>query len=169
MKKWLVILGVFILLIIVSLAVMFSKSKPSEDSFKAPGKDFQSAKKVEDYFIETMHMSSTDASNVRSLDKGYDGKISLRLTDKTTLQAVVSNLHYYGFIGDEKAFIYALEHTEDIVTGKANALRVGKNGTIDVGAYYRISEDMDAWQIANELLNKPTYFAYDQYGYIFMP
>lgn len=169
MKKWLIIFGVFILLIIVSLAVMFSKSKPSEESFKAPGKDFQSAKKVENYFIDTMHMTSADAVNVRSLAKGYDGKISFRLTDKSTLDAIVGNLYYYGFIRDEKAFMYALEHTKDTVVGKANALKVGKSGTIDVGAYYRISEDMDAWQLADVLLNKPTYLAYDEYGYIFMP
>ncbi|MFA6386104.1 MAG: hypothetical protein WCW29_05175, partial [Candidatus Paceibacterota bacterium] len=59
--------------------------------------------------------------------------------------------------------------TKDTVAGKANALKVGKSGTIDVGAYYRISEDMDAWQMADELLNKPTYIAYDEYNYIFMP
>jgi len=28
---------------------------------------------------------------------------------------------------------------------------------------------MDAWQLADELLNKPTYIAYDEYGYMFMP
>ena len=169
MKKWFVIFGVFILLIFVSFAVKFSKPKPSEDSFKAPGKDFQSPKKVEDYFVENLHMKPDEAKVIRSKGTGNNGKISFRLTDKTTLEAVVGNLYYYGFIKDEKAFMYALENTKDTETGKANAIKVGKTGTIDVGAYYRISEDMDAWQIANELLNKPTFFAYDQYGYTFMP
>lgn len=142
---------------------------PSSDLLLAPGKDFPSTKKVENYFTETMHMTSADAANVRSKTKGYDGKISFRLTDKTTLQAVVSNLYYYGFIRDEKAFMYALENTKDTVVGKSNALKIGKTGSIDVGAYYRITEDMDAWQMADELLNKPTYFAYDEYNYMFMP
>lgn len=168
MKRWFAVLAVLILVVVASIFV-FSKQKPSEELLKAPGKDFPSAKKVENYFTETMHMTSADAINVRSIAKGYDGKISMRLTDKTTLQAVVSNIHYYGFIKDEKAFMYALENTKDTVPGKANALKVGKTGTIDVGAYYRISEDMDAWQIADELLNKPTYFAYDEYNYMFMP
>lgn len=143
--------------------------KPSEVLFLAPGRDYDSAKKVENYFVENLRMTPEEAKEVRSLDKGNDGKISLRLTDKTTLQAVVGNLHYYGFIRDEKAFMYALGNTEDTVVGKANALKVGKNGTIDLAASYRISENMDAWQIANELLNKPSYFAFDEYGYMFMP
>ena len=168
MKKWFAVLTVLILVIVASIFV-FSNQKPSEELLKAPGKDFQSVKKVENYFTDTMHMTSADTVNVRSIAKGYDGKISFRLTDKTTLQAVVSNLYYYGFIRDEKAFMYALENTKDTVAGKANALKVGKSGTIDVGAYYRISEDMDAWQMADELLNKPTYIAYDEYNYIFMP
>lgn len=168
MGKKAAILGFLIILIGVAVYSLTPK-KPSADLFKAPGKNFQSSKKVENYFTDTMHMTSADAANVRSIAKGYDGKISFRLTDKTTLQAIVSNLHYYGFIRDEKAFMYALENTKDTVPGKANAIKVGKAGTIDVGAYYRISEDMNAWQIADELLNKPTYFAYDEYNYMFMP
>lgn len=166
-----IILGLFIVFVIAIIAslFLFSNQKPSDELLKAPGRDFPSAKKVENYFTDTMHMTSADTVNVRSIAKGYDGKISFRLTDKTTLQAVVSNLYYYGSIRDEKAFMYALENTKDTVAGKANALKVGKSGTIDVGAYYRISEDMDAWQMADELLNKPTYIAYDEYNYIFMP
>ncbi|KKS19624.1 MAG: hypothetical protein UU79_C0014G0010 [candidate division WWE3 bacterium GW2011_GWE1_41_72] len=114
-------------------------------------------------------MPPEEAKTIRTRVQGNDGKISLRLTDKTNLEALISNLHYYGFIRDEKAFIYALENTKDINAGKANALKIGKNGTIDVGAYYKITEDMDAWQLADELLNKPTYIAYDEYGYMFMP
>lgn len=168
MKRWLIV-PIVLIVIAIGSTFVFKNQKPSADLFKAPGKDFQSAKKVENYFTDTMHMTSADAANVRSIAKGYDGKISFRLTDKTTLQAIVSNLHYYGFIRDEKAFMYALENTKDTVPGKSNAIKVGKAGTIDVGAYYRISEDMDAWQIADELLNKPTYFAYDEYNYMFMP
>ena len=168
MKKLFVVFGIFIILIIVA-GVMFSKQKTSTAGFEAPGRDFSSEKKVEDYFVENLRMTPSEAKETRSIAKGNDGKVTFRLTDKTTLQAIVGNLHYYGFIRDEKAFMYALENTKDTEIGKANAIKVGKSGTIDVGASYRISEDMDAWQIADVLLNKPTYFAYDEYGYIFMP
>ena len=39
--------------------------------------------------------------------------LALRLEKDTTLVAVVGDLHYYGFIKDEGAFEYALEHTKD--------------------------------------------------------
>lgn len=167
------ILGLIGVMVVLAIAAFLLKKpitlKPSDVLFQAPGRDFDSPKKVENYFIENLRMMPEEAQEVRSLDKGNDGKISLRLSDKTTLQAVVSNLYYYGFVRDEKALMYALENTEDTVVGKANALKVGKNGTIDLASSYRISENMDAWQIANELLNKPTYFAFDEYGYMFMP
>lgn len=169
MRKWLVISGFLIVGFLAFIALNRIPRKPPEDSFKAPGKDFVSAKKVEDYFIEKLRMPPEEAKTIRSRGQGNDGKISLRLSDKTTFEALISNLQYYGFIKDEKAFIYALENTKDSNIGKANALKVGKSGTIDVGAYYKITEDMDAWQLADELLNKPTYIAYDEYGYMFMP
>jgi hypothetical protein len=28
---------------------------------------------------------------------------------------------------------------------------------------------MSAWEMADTLLNKPEYFAFDEYGYLFMP
>lgn len=163
---------VFIGLIVVAAVAYLSNrnvGKPSAELLQAPGKDFVSTKKVEDYFIEKLRMPAEEAKTIRSRGQGNDGKISLRLSDKTTLEALISNLRYYGFIRDEKAFMYALENTKDTVAGKANALKVGKTGTIDVGAYYKITEDMGAWQLADELLNKPTYIAYDEYGYMFMP
>jgi len=69
----------------------------------------------------------------------------------------------------EKSFRYALGHTKD-VTSSDNAIIVDKNRTIDKNAEYRISEDMDAWQIADILLNRPSgHFAFDEYNYFFMP
>ena len=169
MKKSL-ILAIICLIVIIPIAVVLTKNrKPAAELLQAPGKSYASTKKVEDYFIEKLRMTPEEAKTIRTRGQGNDGKISLRLSDKTTLEALISNLHYYGFIKDEKAFIYALENTKDTNIGKANALKVGKSGTIDVGAYYKITEDMDAWQLADELLNKPTYIAYDEYGYMFMP
>ena len=145
-----------------------SISKPSEESFKAPGKNWPSQKKVEDYFVEKLHMTPQEAKDARSVSKGNDGKINLRLTQGTTLPALLSNLEYYGFVRDQKTLEYALEHSVDTVPGQANPLKVGNN-TVDLWASYSISEDMTAWEIADQLLNHPSYFAYDEYGYMFMP
>lgn len=169
MRKWLALAIVVVIAVLLSQVLKPKLYRPSDESLKAPGKDYVSTKKVEDYFIEKLRMPAEEAKTIRTRGQGNDGKISLRLSDKTTLEALISNLRYYGFIRDEKAFMYALENTKDTIPGKANALKVGKTGTIDVGAYYKITEDMDAWQLADELLNKPTYIAYDEYGYMFMP
>ena len=143
-------------------------TKPSEESFKAPGKDWESSKKVEDYFVERLHMTAEEAGKVRSPGNGNDEKITLRLTQGTTLSALMSNLEYYGFVRDEKALEYALLHSVDKLPGRADALKIGSN-TVDIYSSYRISEDMDAWEIADQLLNHPTYFAFDEYRYMFMP
>jgi hypothetical protein len=149
-------------------ATSISLNKPSEESFLAPGKDWKSQKKVEDYFVEHLHMSPQEAIDSRSVSKGNDGKVNLRLTQGSTLSALVSNLEYYGFVRDQKSLEYALENSVDTVPGQANPIKVGNN-TIDLWASYRISEDMTAWEIADQLLNHPSYFAYDEYGYMFMP
>lgn len=78
--------------------------------------------------------------------------IGFTIKKDTTLMAVVGDLHYYGFIKDEDAFKYALEHTKDNTPSKENALTIGSN-TIDREARYKISQSMTAWQIADILLN----------------
>lgn len=79
--------------------------------------------------------------------------IGFTIKKDTTLVAVAGDLHYYGFIKDEDAFKYALEHSKDNTSGKAKALTVGSN-TIDREARYKISQSMTAWQIADILLNQ---------------
>ncbi len=79
--------------------------------------------------------------------------VGFTIKKDTSLMAVVGDLHYYGFIKDENAFKYALEHTKDNTPGKANALTLGSN-TIDREARYKISQSMTAWQIADVLLNQ---------------
>lgn len=163
--------GVVILLIaVLSLKSKPSvfENKPSEESFLAPGRDWSSPKKVEDYFISNLHMTPEEAKAIRSSEREVDGKITLRLTQNTTLEGLVSNLEYYGFVRDKNALLYALEHSTDNVLGKQGHLIVGTN-SIDTWSSYRISEDMSAWQVADQLLNHPTYFSFDQYGYMFMP
>jgi len=142
-------------------------TKPSEESFLAPGREWESEKKVEDYFIEHLRMSPQEAQEVRS-KPGSDGTVMLRIRETTSLEALLSNLEYYGFARDKEALRYALEHTEDNQVGKANAIMIGEN-TISTWSSYRISEDMTAWEIADQLLNQPTYFGFDEYNYMFMP
>jgi hypothetical protein len=166
--------GVIVILGIVAFkhratntSIISTITKPSEESFVAPGKDWPSAKKVEDYFVSNLHMSPEEAHSIRS-KPGVDGKVMLRLAENSTIDGLVSNLEYYGFVKDKNALIYALENSTDTVPGHQEALKVGTN-TVDTFAYYRISENMTTWEIADQLLNHPTYFAYDEYHYMFMP
>lgn len=79
--------------------------------------------------------------------------IEFTISKNKSLTAVIGDLYYYGFIKDEDAFTYTLEHTKDNTPGKENALTIGSN-TIDREARYKISQSMTAWQIANVLLNQ---------------
>src|SRR5690606_25170601 len=117
--------------------------------------------------VESLRMTPQEAQAVRS-KPGNDGTVMLRIRENTTLEALVSNLEYYGFVRDKQALRYALENTTDTLPGKANPIKVGDN-TIDIWSSYRISENMTAWEIADQLLNHPTYFSFDEYNYMFMP
>lgn len=77
-----------------------------------------------------------------------------------TLDAVVGDLKYYGFIKDEGVFRYALQHAKDINPGRENALKIGNN-TVDREAVYTISQSMTAWQLADILLNQGNYQSCD--------
>ncbi len=157
-----------IVLLLLIGGVYWYFSRPNEENFNAPGRDWESAKKVEDYFVERLHMSTEEASNIRN-KPGVDGTVDLRISTDVTLDALIGNLFYYGFVRDERAFRYALEHTKD-TTPSDKAIRVGKDGTIDTNAEYRISENMTSWELADLLLNKPAgHFPFDEYNYFFMP
>lgn len=158
------------LVIIIGVTVFLLTNRAGIDNelFLAPGRDYPSKKRVEDYFVERLRMSPQEAVEVRS-NPSSDGRVTLRLRESTTLEGLLGNLEYYGFIRDKEALRYALEHTTDNVEGSTNTLKVGETNTIDTWATYRISEEMSAWEIADELLNKPTHFEFDEYGYMFMP
>jgi hypothetical protein len=161
-------LTLIILIVMAISAGYFYLIKPTEESLEAPGKDWESSKKVEDYFIERLHMSVAEVKEIRS-KPGVDGTVDLRISTEVTLDALIGNLYHYGFIRDEKAFRYALDHTND-TTPSDKALKVGNNGTIDTNAEYRISENMSAWELAELLLNKPAgHYSFDKYNYFFMP
>lgn len=166
--KRIIIPAIIVFCLLVVSIVVFQSQQPNQDNFKAPGRDWESSKKVEDYFVEKLRMSPAEASQIRT-KPGVDGTIDLRLSNNVTLYGLIGNLYYYGFIRDEEAFRYALEHTSDI-TSNEESIKVGKTGTIDTNAEYRISENMTAWELADTLLNKPAgHFDYDEYGYFFMP
>jgi hypothetical protein len=160
----------FTLLILLGFFAYSRMSQPDQTTFNAPGKVWNSPKKVEDYFIERLNMTPQEASGIR-LRPGVDGKVNLRINTDTTLNGLVGNLYYYGFIRDEDSFRYALEHTKDVTPGESGkVIKVDEGRTIDTNAEYRISEDMSAWQIADILLNRPSgHFAFDEYNYFFMP
>jgi len=161
--------GVLLLTSPNALPPSLDLTKPSEESFQAPGREWQSEKKVEDYFVEHLRMTPEEAQEIRATPGNKD-TVMLRLREHTTLDGLLSNLEYYGFVKDKVALLYALEHSTDNRTyrGKSEPLKVGEN-TIEINASYEISENMTAWQIANELLNNPTVFSFDEYNYMFMP
>ncbi|MFH1706130.1 MAG: hypothetical protein ABH867_04470 [Patescibacteria group bacterium] len=80
-------------------------------------------------------------------------KVLMRTDKETTLQAIVSDLKYYGFIKSENALKFALRFAKDETSGDGNSIRIGNN-TIDRQAVYLVSPDMNAWQLAKVLLNK---------------
>jgi len=81
--------------------------------------------------------------------------VKFRVDKQNTLMAVTGNLHYYGFVKDEDALEYALEHTKDNTPGKPEAIKIGNN-TIDTETAYNISQSMNTWEIAQILLNDGT-------------
>jgi len=86
---------------------------------------------------------------------GEARNIQFHVGSEATIMGIVENLHYYGFIKNKKAFIHALKHTPDTTPGGQPLIEVGE-GTIALNADYEISQEMDAWQLSDVLLNKAT-------------
>jgi len=166
MKKKLPIIGLgLVILFSLSFTVINRLNRIPEQDFLAPGKSWQSPNKVEDYFVEKLRFTQSDLERQKQSET-----VDFRPGKDSTLDAVISNLNYYGFVRSEKALRYALENTEDKTQGNPGSLSVGKNGSVDIVASYRISENMTAWELADTLLNKGHYFGpSDEYGYMFMP
>lgn len=80
--------------------------------------------------------------------------VQFTISKNKTLDAIVGDLKYYDFIKDERAFTFALEHTQDNTKGGENFIKVGKGSkTIEREAVYTISQSMNAWELASILLN----------------
>ena len=113
--------------------------------------------------MEHMRVSAQEAKSMAS-----DG-VMLRLSPSSTLQGVVGNLYYYGFIDDEAKFEKLLETTIDSTPGKEGSIKAGKN-TIDVNSNYYLNYSMSDEEIADTLLNKAKFEPnFTQYNYLFMP
>lgn len=106
-------------------------------------------------FIYKNWISGFDAPRQNTTD------IEFTIRKDTSLDAVVSDLKYYDFIKDENAFRYALKKTKDTTIGNENSLKIGNN-TIDREARYTISQSMNAWEIADILLNKGEHTSCDK-------
>jgi len=158
MKKNKIIIGIFVF-VGFFVAGYFFFNKPLSPT----PEDLASRKTVEDYFVEHMRVSSEEANTMAS-----DG-VMLRLSQNSTLQGIVGNLYYYGYIDDEERFEILLQTFTDSTPGKENSIRVGEN-TIDIFSSYYLNYSMSDEEIADTLLNLAKFEPnFTQYDYLFMP
>lgn len=158
MKKNRLVIGILALTVILVVGYFFL-NKPLPPS----SEDLASRKTVEDYFMEHMRVTAEEAKTMAS-----DG-VMLRLSPNSTLQGVVGNLYYYGFIDDEATFGKLLETATDSTPGVEESIKAGKN-TIDINSNYYLNYSMSNEEIANTLLNKAKFEPdFTQYNYLFMP
>lgn len=103
------------------------------------------------YFIGKFYKTKFEAPRSDTPD------IQFTISKNKTLDAIVGDLKYYDFIKDERAFTFALEHTQDNAKGGGNFIKVGKGSkTIEREAVYTISQSMNGWELASVLLNSGT-------------
>lgn len=158
MKKNGIIIGTLILVGILVVGYFFL-NKPLPPT----SEDLVSRKTVEDYFMEHMRVSAEEAKTMAS-----DG-VMLRLSPNSTLQGVVGNLYYYGFVDDEAKFEKFLQTSTDSTPGKEDSIKSGNN-TIDVNSNYYLNYSMSDEEIVDTLLNKAKFEPnFTQYNYLFMP
>jgi len=157
--KWILLSGI---IVFIGLFVI-SRLKPNTDDVRFQPVDLSTwdGKTVSDYYREKLRMSPDEARDAAAVGTSF------YVSDSMTIDALISNLHYYGLVRDEQALRYALEHSNDSVPGNSNALKIGADKTIDRG-YYSLGPNMNTWEIADALLNEPKESKID-YGYMFMP
>lgn len=160
MKK-IVIATITALLLISAGAYLYQKNRQSYSENYLP---LEQRKTVEAYFIEHMRVSPTEAQEMAT--NGVD----LRVSKTSTVQGIVGNLYYYGFIDDQAKFNKLLEVTKDTTPGDENSIKIGTGNTIDINSHYYLNYQMTEEEIADTLLNRAK-FANDfsSYNYLFMP
>jgi len=156
-KSWVVAGAIVLVLLVAGSFFLLNQTSPPVQ------KDLAPRKTVADYFVEHMRVSADEANTMAS------NGVILRLSKNSTLQGVVGNLYYYGFIDDEAKFSKLLETAADTTPGKDDSIKAGKN-TIDVSSNYYLNYSLGDEEIADTLLNKPTFEpTFTQYNYLFMP
>lgn len=148
------------ILIVAGISFQIFRPKIDQSQFQPIDKSTWEGHTVADYFIDKLRMTPEEAQDSEKLGASF------YVTENMTLDALIGNLHYYGFVRDEDALRYALENSEDTNPGKDNAIKIGEN-TIDRGVY-GLGTQMTAWEIARILLHYPQEVKTD-YGYMFMP
>lgn len=158
MKKNVLIIGSLVLVAVLATGYYFL-NKPLPPTQE----ELSSRKTVEDYFMEHMSVGAEEAKTMAS-----DG-VMLRLSPNSTIQGVVGNLYYYGFIDDQAAFEKLLTETTDSTPGNGSSIKIGEN-TIDVNSSYSLNYSMSDQEIADTLLNKAEFEEnFTRYNYLFMP
>jgi len=116
------------------------------------------------FIIFTLLASGVGYSIFKSRQSSFEAPrqntqtIQFTIGKNFTLDAIVGDLKYYDFIRDERAFTFALEHTQDNTKGGENFIKVGRGSkTIEREAVYIISQSMSAWELASVLLNSGTH------------
>jgi hypothetical protein len=155
-----IILYTLAIVVVSTLSFQIFRPRIDQSKFQPIDKNSWKDKTVANYFIEKLRMTPQEAQDAEELGASF------YVTKNMTLDALISNLRYYGLVQDERALRYALENSDDTNQGKEDAIRIGKN-TIDRGVY-GLGTQMTAWEVARILLNYPQEVKTD-YGYMFMP
>lgn len=156
-----IILYALLLVVVGIVTYYFMRPRIERSAFQPVNPNEYQGKTVADYFVEHLEMDPEEAK------KAAARGASFYITKGMTLDAMISNLHYYGMVKDEKAFRYVLENANDTHPAeKPDPFNVGKND-IDRGVY-GLGADMSAEQIAQILVNYPQEIKTD-YGNMFMP
>lgn len=160
MRKIVIPTAIATLLLIFAGSYIYLKNRNTYPENYLPP---EQRKTVETYFIDHMRVSPAEAQEMAA--NGVD----LRVSKTTTIQGIVGNLYYYGFIDSEAKLNKLLESTKDTTPGQEDSIKVGRN-TIDVNSHYYLNYQMTDEEIADTLLNKAKFASdFTAYNYLFMP
>ena len=159
MRKIVIPTTIALLLIFAGSYIYLKNRNTYPENYLPP----EQRKTVEAYFIEHMRVSPTEAEEM-----AVNG-VDLRVSKTTTVQGIVGNLYYYGFIDSEAKLNKLFETTKDTTPGQEDSIKVGNN-TIDVNSHYYLNYQMTDEEIADTLLNKAKFVNdFTAYNYLFMP
>lgn len=153
---------IFSVLIFLFQLIQFIKLQKFQLNFQPIDWNTWQGRTVAEYFVEHLDMSPEEAS------EAAENGATFFVSKDMTVDGLVSNLEYYGFVRDKEALRYALERADDRNPGSEDALEIGNND-IERGVY-SLGQEMSPWDIAIILLNYPEHPDEDwAYTYMFMP